>query len=614
VSLFLVLVPRNGCLITPGIQRRYETARCCRGLRLQWVQWGPAALLLGLNGAGPQPVVASWHSHIGVGLVRLDNGPELARALGCEYPGTSDMELVVRTTARHGEAAVPNMLGDFAFVIWDRQQEMAIVGRDAFGVKKLYYSEDLSWFGFSSRAELLGREGEYEVETLAQLAAGCSRSPQHTVYKGVHCFPPGSAGKVQQDGLITGRFWFPERFEPRSVSERADSESCEAFRHLFTESVRRSLTGHSDVWAQLSGGLDSSSVVSTAQWLAQGGIVPRGVAGTVSWVYRWSRDGDEREYSDAVIRRFGVRNEPIDVVFWEDDSAAPPLTDEPDPEYAGWVREMRTCRVVREAGGKILLTGFGSDHYLLGNMFFFADWLARGHGIKAALEMLHRAALARASFWELAFQNAVLPQLPNRVRRWLMPQASVPSWIPRAAVRKYGLEQTADADGYSGPIGAKYFGYQLANINSIAAGLGRHAVLEEELDVRHPFLYRPLVEFGLSLPPEMVVRPHARKWILREALRGILPDSVRSRVGKGGNTGCTVRSLMQQRPKLERMLQDSRLADLGCIDVSKLRLAYDVACRTHAEHLIYSVAWTLAVETWLQARVGREHTGARQAG
>ena len=604
MNLFLVLVPVNGAPITEAMRRRYDTARCCRDLDREWKEYGPVAVLVGLKGSGARPSIARWRSHVGVGTVRLDNRLEVARSVECEEPGITDMELVVRAIALHGETAAQALLGDFAFFVWDTQAKTAALARDAFGVKKLYYADEPGVIAFSSRAELLARDGQYDVKTLAQVAAACNRSPDRTAYAGVHAFPSGSTGRVKHGSVVTQRFWLPEQFEPRRAPQEKESEYYETFRDLFKESVRLRLTGGSDVWAQLSGGLDSSSVVSMAQWLAQQEIVPCGVTGSISWVYRWSRDGDEREYSDVVVQRYRVRNEQINVMFWDNDDAALPLTDEPDPEYASCAREQRTCRIIREAGGRVLLTGFGSDHYLLGSMFFFADWIARGRILEAAGEMLHRAALARASFWELAYQNAVFPLLPRSVQRTLMPQARVPSWIAPAAVRKYGLEQTADADAYSGRLGHKYRGYLIENIRSIPVGLGRHSVLEEELDVRHPFLYRPLVEFGLRLPPEMVVRPHARKWILRESMRGILPETVRTRVGKGGNTGCTVRSLIQQRPQLDGMLTDSLLAELGCIDVKKLRAAYDVACRTEAEHLIYTVAWTLAVETWLRARSG----------
>lgn len=121
--------------------------------------------------------------------------------------------------------------------------------------------------------------------------------------------------------------------------------------------------------------------------------------------------------------------------------------------------------------------------------------------------------------------------------------------------------------------------------------------------MRFPFLYRPLVEFGLQLPPQLVRRPFSSKWILREAVRDLLPASVVNRRGKGSIQARVIWSLGKERTRVDELLKNPHLADLGCIDREKLRSA----CTGTRTSLVpnTNVMATLSLETWLQVRSGR---------
>jgi asparagine synthase (glutamine-hydrolysing) len=603
---FLLLV-RPGGAIAEAEGLKYAAARCCSGLDTQWLRAGSCSAFVAGNGAGCRPEAVRWGSLIGVGVVRLDNREELARRTGCSDDNLGDLALVLRVIAQDGKAGIVSILGDFAVVIWDHATRSLTMMRDAFGVKQLFYREQADLLSFASRAELLASGDEYNREFLTAMAAHCRTPADQTVYAGVQSLPAGSMGFLRGGRLVTQQYWSADHFDPSPVPAHRHQELCHRFRDLFTQSVQLRLTGAHDTWAQLSGGLDSSSVVSAAQWLVQTSRVPVGVSGTVSWVYRWSPEGDERLYSRAVVQRFGVRNEVLaNDWFWKADGRDPPLTDQPDVEYPLYARERRALELITRAGGRILLTGFGSDNYLLGNMFFFADWLARGRVRHAVHEMLRRAAIGRASFWELAYQNAVLPLLPGPLLRVVLSEAAMPRWITPCGAQRLGRgAQTAMAKRYAGRAGHKYAHVVRTSLGALPSLLRRHDILEEALDVRHPFLYRPLVEFALRLPPEMCVRPHARKWILREAMKGILPELVRTRVGKGANPGCLVQSLIHESDKIDRMLLDPILGQLGCINPKEARRALDAARRADAKHACAALLPTLALETWLQVRSGR---------
>jgi hypothetical protein len=144
---------------------------------------------------------------------------------------------------------------------------------------------------------------------------------------------------------------------------------------------------------------------------------------------------------------------------------------------------------------------------------------------------------------------------------------------------------------------------KISELPTVAA----QGMLTDFLDVRHPMMYRPLVELALRLPPELRARPHAHRWVLRQAMREILPEAVRTRVGKQDTGEMLAWSLFSERPRLLGLLRAPVLAELGLINPVRLRDAFDDATR-HVGRLndMHAVlATTLSVEAWLQMRSGR---------
>jgi asparagine synthase (glutamine-hydrolysing) len=142
-------------------------------------------------------------------------------------------------------------------------------------------------------------------------------------------------------------------------------------------------------------------------------------------------------------------------------------------------------------------------------------------------------------------------------------------------------------------------------INELPTVAGQ-GVLADLLDVRHPMMYRPLVELALRLPPDLRARPHAQRWVLRQSMRGILPEAIRTRVGKQDTGETLAYSLMTERARLLELLKDPILADLGVLDAARLRIAFNAATRRFggANDIHAQLATTLCVEAWLQMRSG----------
>jgi asparagine synthase (glutamine-hydrolysing) len=616
MNFFACLINYEGNHVPMDVRRKYEALPRARGMPFGWHIVGPVAVLIGGRIGEHEALVADHVTRVAVGTVRLDNRSDLHRWAECDNHDASDLELVSRVVGRYGATHVQHFLGDFAFLVWDATTRTVVGACDALSVRKLYWTQRCGLLAVASRAEALALESAYDVQYLAERVAWCSPSPGLTPYRGVNAVPAGAMMALNDGKVSIRQYWSAYDVTSAGAWPKSDGEAVEACRAMLCDSVRLRLTGRPDTWGQLSGGMDSSSVVCVAQWLAEQGTVDCGLAGTVTYVDPHGSGGDERRYAQGVVQRWAIDNEVIMTSpAWQGDQISAAITDEPTGSFETSVRDYRLCEVMRRAAATVLLTGAGGDVLFGGTMFFFADWVARGHIWAAVREMTRRAAIGRASFWEIAYRNALLPLLPRVLQCHLMQErGNVPSWVDRATARRLKLHERAVAPQlYGGRIGKKYRDAAAAIVSAVPAGLPV-GIIEETVDVRHPFYYRPLVEFALQLPPELCVRPYARKWVLREAMTGILPELVRTRIGKGTYNGAVAWSLATQREVLEPLVRESVLADLGVIDPDKLRAALDMAQYEHDERLSISgaVSYTLSIEAWLQARSGR-WPRARQA-
>lgn len=609
MRFFTLLLDSDDRGIPEEVCRRYEAMPRRRGLEFQWRRFDHAAVLTAWDDPWGDPLVVGEGSWLAVGMVRLDNRIEVERLIERKGEGLSDLQLVLKLVARYGTKYIPQILGDFCFVVWDSATRAGSAATDVFGVRPLYCAHRDGLWAWSSRAEPLALDGGYELRYLVGLLTTYAAPSGLSVYSGVQAVPPASLATFGGRPPVVRVYWSAANcpIDPTlAVDVPAALETC---RNLLIESVRVRVTNPSETWGQLSGGLDSSSVVSLASWMAERGEVNGRLAGTVTYVDRLGTQTDERDYSNAVVQRYGLRNVAIvDPPMWYDADYPPIGLDQPGLDFHVQPRERRLCEEVRRSGGRVLLTGYGGDELFSHNLLFLADWVAKGKVLTALREAAYQAAAARSSFWKLAFRNALLPLLPRAARPWrLVGRLRPVAWVHAAAVNRYGRKREAvEAQMFAGSWGRKHH-HAAAVLVQDLQGVVHGGVLSDVLEPRHPLLYRPLVEFALSLPWRLRVRPPAHRWVLRQVMRDILPERVRARIGKPDTSDVLVWCLRASELHLRDLTKDSILAEMGVIDPAKFDAALEsaIARPSAALSMHTSLFPTLAVEAWLRIRSGR---------
>jgi asparagine synthase (glutamine-hydrolysing) len=453
---------------------------------------------------------------------------EELRALGHAFVTEGDGEVLLHAWDAWGEGALDRVNGMFAFAIWHDEQRRLTLAADPFGEKPLYWALDAGKlvFGSDIRAILqaVPRLTRARDDVLAAyLALGQMPPVEESFFAHVRRLPAAHLLRFAAGRATVARYWTPRRVSvPGSYAE-----AVRALRAELLDSIALRLRSDVPVGTSLSGGVDSSAIVCLSAELA-------GDHRRHAFTARFAGyERDEWRYAQTVAGSAGVIEhhaiDPSPAELLDDLDALVRDQEEPFGSlsiYAQW----RVMKAAREAGVTVLLDGQGADE-LFGGYDGIGGWAARSAGPRAMGRAAAsgggaRADLARAIGAEL---------LPGAVRRRHQLTLCSPYVAPAVA-----------ADGVGRPTPA---GPGAAGSSPLRRELLRqtfHTSLPELLryadrdsmahgrEARLPFLDRRVAEFALSLPPHFLHRGGVRKAILRDAVRGTVPDVVLERRVKVG--------------------------------------------------------------------------------
>jgi asparagine synthase (glutamine-hydrolysing) len=603
MSAFAVLYSTTGRDITDAECRRYTPAprrdRICAG---PWIRWGACAAMVADSPLGG-PVACSVSDNMAaVGVLRLDDFPGTSTAAESEC-SSDTLRSLACLCEQQSAAPLCQLSGEFGIVIYDRRHHTLTAARDIVGIQPLYWAQDGELLIVTSVQMWLDDGRPIDERYIGHFLINGGVSPEVSLFKGVTPVPAGATLEQRGGRRIIGRYWDVRQIERHAHLD--PDAAVEEFRHLLFQAVRSRLRAQQPVWSQLSGGMDSSSIVSIAATLtaSETNRLP-GLAGTVTLVDTLG-SGDERPFAQTVIEKHGVANYTIvDYWPWQADDRPAPMTDGPGVGCISYAANRRMTDIIVDHGGTILLSGYGADQYLLGSLMYFADLAIRGQVVNLATESLRWARYHRLSIYRLLMRNVLRPMLPWAIRQHLKGQKPyIPSWVAPEIVALRPLREwtlhTRNVVRHS-----DHFSARIATEIESLAGTAGVVTDDGRVQVRFPFLDRRLLEFGLRLPPALLIQPRGQKWILAQAMRGILPERVRTRTSKGGGAVSRFRwTLTRERERVRALLDDPVLARLGFVDARQLRVKVARAERG-AKRRLDGIINTLALETWFRIKEG----------
>ncbi|HEU4433393.1 MAG TPA: asparagine synthase-related protein [Pyrinomonadaceae bacterium] len=555
-----------------------------------------------------QPLV-STAGHILAWDGRLDNRGELiAQVRDYVDHSATDAEIVMASYLRWETEFVARLIGDFALSLWEPRTHTLLLARDAFGTRPIYYHADRQHIIWSSDlASILDVRCAATEVNREYVASYLNSTPDltQTAYKSIYAVRPASVMLVRDGCMETREFWRPDAC--RDIRYRSDSDYEERFRELFWEAVRCRLRSDRPVWAELSGGLDSSSIVCMADQIIASGDAASTQLETVSYVYDNSAASDERRFiAEVEARRARVGHH-----FHEDESVGRFLNVNfdsivrPNPTYRFTARHHWVRARMQQTSSKVLLSGVAGDNLLwsgAGVSPELADLL-----VQLKLPSLHRqvrlwSRATRQSYAGTLLHRAVGPALP--IGFTSPPPAS--TLIDRRFARQIALIErcthASDVGGFKLPSARAQARMLWSAIRAVASCYYRDRVATE---YRFPFLHRPLVEFLLGIPIEQKLRPGESRSLQRRALKHLLPAAILTRQGKRWSNEALCRTLANNWREVEWLFREPRVCEYGFVDA---RAFGETAKRI--QHGLQSVngelVGVLSVELWLRALESRK--------
>lgn len=559
-----------------------------------------------------QPLVAS-DGRILIADLRIDNRDELIRQLHDLLHGPktniTDVEIVMAAHERWGDMFPSHLIGEFALVLWNPTDKTLLMARDYIGARTLYYHQSgETWLCSSELLPLLDTSG-ISVEIEDEYVAGyLAQNPETwlTPYKNIHSLQPGCFAKVTRGQVREQRYW--NLNSSNQIRYKTDAEYEEHFLHLLREAVRAPLRADGPVFADLSGGLDSSTIVCVADAIIANREVPCPRLETVSQVFDESPTSDERKFIKYVEDQRGRTGHHLP----EEEYRLLASTIKAVPvgtiniSLISFEFHRALCSAMRGSGARVLLSGQGGDEVLncgLSPASELADLLFEFRPLQ-----LHR----RLKVWSqslnkpyplLFWKYSVLPCLSekrqfrlsnNRVlkkSRWINPEFA-------NRVNLYDrMSGASDIFGCRLPSARMQARGFLSAVQSIAAGYRREI---GDIEVSYPFLHRPLVEFLQAIPFEQRVRPGETRTLMRRSLPGLLPEKTLRRQSKGNPTEAFFRAVIREFSWLSQMFEEPRVCSYGYIDEPKFKAELNKA-RMGCEVNTSLLARIIPLEIWLRS-------------
>jgi asparagine synthase (glutamine-hydrolysing) len=539
---------------------------------------------------------------------RLDNREQLAQDLGLVLTDAmGDVAICAAAFDRWGTDCFRRIIGDWAVSIWKPVERELILAVDYMAIRHLFYYQTPSelWWSTDPTPIVLLAGGKLHVddEYVAEYFTATPTNARLTPFREISAVPPGSFVRFQNGVPAANRYW---SFDPEiQIRYRSDAEYEEQFRVLFRQAVRRRLRSDSPILAELSGGLDSSSVVCLADDIVASGGASCPQIDTLSFFDKTEPTGDDWFYFDIVEKRRGRVGTHIDGSI---QGTSPAPLEYPSfvvvPGYVGDGRNLEAQRsaVVQNGGYRAVLSGRGGDEFMGGipdPSPQIADVIVQLK-LSDLIRLLNAWSLAKRKPWMQLLWRAWLECLPARISYALGNRTPIEPWIVSDFAKRTNLSRRrmglCGLDSRALPTSRSSFSALAVMATKMSRRLAGEATPEE---TRFPFLDQDLIRFVISIPPSQLLRPGERRSLMRRALAGYVPSTILDRRTKSVGARTMIIALDKNWDELQQLFSSPTAASASYLNTVPLLEAVQSARAGKSVHIFYLLK-AISLHLWLK--------------
>lgn len=537
---------------------------------------------------------------------RLDNRNELVSKLD-QRPRSdlTDVEVVAAALGRWGQGSLGKLIGDWALSIWDPENRSLILAKDFLGTRHLYYTKTKDQVTWSTVLDPLLIFAGHPFQPEEEYFAGwLSHFPATnlTPYRGIHSVPACCFVQITDSTERTCKYW-DFRADKRIVYS-SDGEYEKHFRSVFVQSVRRRLRADAPVLAELSGGIDSASIVCVADQLLVSGTNETPGLNTISYYDDSEPNWNEKPYFAKVEQKLGRAGCHIDVHDSEQlvfETEFDTFVSLPSMGRCVTKAALQFAACMNSQRNRVLLSGIGGDEVTGGvptPIPELADLLNSAHFMSLA-RAIHTWALRKRTPWlylllQTAFSFAPLTYIKDS-------EAKKPvGWLRVDFVRRCSFA----FQGYKRPL--RFFGALPSFQENMRTLDGlRRQLSTVQLDCgqlyekRYPFLDRDFLEFIYAVPRLQLLRPEQRRSLMKRALVDIVPKDILERKRKAFVNQRPLRQISEEWSSLTKLTEGMLSDAMGYVD----QHAFNKELRNAKEGReidIVTMLRTLILESWLR--------------
>jgi asparagine synthase (glutamine-hydrolysing) len=551
------------------------------------------------------------------------------RRRGHEVPDGPDTAVIPHLYEQHGADFPRHLEGMYAVALWDSETRRLVLARDRAGEKPLFVVEHERGFAFASELKALLAlpwvSSDPDAPALSRYLVHGFFAGDDTGFAAIRQLPPAHVLEIGERGAHRTRYWRPWDALGEPTRPSSTAEAVGATRRMLAEAVKRRVPGEVPFGVLLSGGVDSSAIAALAAE-----VHPEHFP-TFS-LRLPDRGYDESAYARAVAERIGSRHHELTLDAAAGEAALETYASQMD-QPLGDPSLIPTWAISKLAAEHVpvVLTGEGGDELFAGYPTYLGHrWARRASLIPPPLRAMLLAAFRRgrpkhhhvtlAHLGERFLESAASPPFerhvawfgtagPIEAHQLLSAPLSVdvPQGAPLAHLARLW---TAIADSPAHDILRRpsLVAYQLLDFELYLSGdlLTKvdRATMAHGLESRAPFLAHPLIEMALSLPENWKLRGTAGKWVLKQAVRDVLPPAVRTRRKQGFSPPFSAWARGSLRPLVEARLSRENIARAGVLDPTATRAILDAHLSGRADR--GRTLWALlSLQMWAEKWVAK---------
>jgi asparagine synthase (glutamine-hydrolysing) len=544
----------------------------------------------------------------------LDNTRELSLAL--EIPiNASPEDVLAAGYRRWGQKLPARMRGDFVLLVWDHERHEGLLARDQLGVRSLFLHDAGGSLCFAGEIHhllaLLPQQPAPDPVSVAHWIAMSNRPGATTMYAGIRRLKPGAMLLLGRDGVREQPYWTPRFAEPLSESE---PQLLARTRAALDCAIDRRIAPEGLTGVLMSGGLDSASVAAVATVQA-----PNRVS-AYSGVFPEHPEVDESALIEELRGRLGLGGITAEVRAGGMLASVLEYVGAWDTPPVGWGEfwSLPLLRAAAAAGVTITLGGDGGDELFGCRAYLLADRLRAGHPLQAvrlarelpgAGDRPGRRAVARMAA-DFAIAGA-LPYHLHKLARGPFAGRLAPGWLRPQPSRD--LHETEDPLAWKRMDAPRWWAEIAHGLTRGIEEVGlfahqRRRAASAGLEARHPLFDMDLVELCLRQPPLASFDRYRSRPVLRGAMAGLLPDTVRLRPQKALFDSVLIDSLTGPDSRAVQTLLSNPAAELAAyLNIDELqRTLLDGGPRRASNPFrwMYQVWRLVTAECWLRTQAG----------